>query len=170
MNANIQDFWKRWFSNLLTNNLRGILAEYLVASSLWVTQQPRVEWDAYDVISPEWITIEVKSSAYVQWWEQKKPSKISFSIRETRLYNEESQQRDLLLKRQSDVYVFCLLAHQDKETINPLNLDQWDIYVLPTAVLNEQCTTQKTISLNKLIALWAIKTSYWELYNTIKAL
>jgi hypothetical protein len=28
-------------------------------------------------------------------------------------------------KRQADVYVFALLAHEDRTTIDPLDLDQW---------------------------------------------
>jgi hypothetical protein len=28
-------------------------------------------------------------------------------------------------QRQADVYVFALLKHQDKRSLDPLNLDQW---------------------------------------------
>jgi hypothetical protein len=29
------------------------------------------------------------------------------------------------IKRHADVYVFALLAHTDKATVDPLSLDQW---------------------------------------------
>jgi hypothetical protein len=30
------------------------------------------------------------------------------------------------------LYVFCLLAHKDKSTLDPLNMDQWQFFVLAT--------------------------------------
>jgi hypothetical protein len=58
-----------------------------------------------------------------------------------------------VVERQSDFYIFCILKHQDKRTVNPLNLNQWLFYLLPTQILNEQKPTQKTISLNSLLKL-----------------
>ena len=60
------------------NNTRGYLAEFLVANAVGAFG-PRIEWDAYDIITPEGIRIEVKSSAYLQAWKQAGPSKIVFS-------------------------------------------------------------------------------------------
>ena len=53
-------------------------------------------------------------------------------------------------KRQADVYVFALLAHKDKLTINPMNLDQWKFYVLSTAELDRHFNNQKRLSLSGL--------------------
>ena len=39
-------------------------------------------------------------------------------------------------RRHAQVYVFALLARTDKATVDPLDLDQWAFYVLPTAVLD----------------------------------
>ena len=57
--------------------------------------------------------------------------------------------------RHSDVYVFCVYTHRDQDTINPLDLSQWEFHVLPTKTLNAQAPTQKTITLSSLINRFA---------------
>ena len=52
-------------------------------------------------------------------------------------------------KRQSDVYVFCLLSQQVKADINPLDLEQWEFYVVPTAVLDKELGDAQSISLSR---------------------
>lgn len=168
LNFKVKDFWGRGFSQLVTNNLRGILAEYIVASDIGITQTPREEWDAYDLITDDKIKIEIKSVSYLQSWKQEKFSSISFSIRPTYGYDPETNERDQELKRQSDIYIFCLLAHKDQATLNPLDLDQWIFYLAPTKLLNKKVGNQKNISLKKLQEIWAQKTSYWKIYPTIK--
>ncbi|MDM5312633.1 hypothetical protein [Peribacillus frigoritolerans] len=61
----ILDFWQWGFSKILTNNLRGIFAEFLIGTALGCLNQLRVEWDAYDLVY-KGMKIEVKSSAYIQ--------------------------------------------------------------------------------------------------------
>lgn len=53
---------------------------------------------------------------------------------------------------QADIYVFALLAHRIKLTIDPLDLDQWKFYVLPTSVLDAR-GSQGSISLRTLETL-----------------
>ncbi len=168
LNFKVKDFWGRGFSQLVTNNLRGILAEYIVASDIGITQTPREEWDAYDLITDDKIKIEIKSASYLQSWQQKKFSSISFSIRPTYGYDPETKEPDQELKRQSDIYVFCLLAHKDQATLDPLDLDQWIFYLAPTELLNKKVGNQKSITLKRLQEIWAQKTSYWKIYPTIK--
>lgn len=170
LSIKVKDFWWRWFSQLVTNNLRGILAEYIVASDIGITEKTREERDAYDLITSEKIKIEIKSASYIQSREQKKLSSISFSIRPTYWYSTEKNKREEIIKRQSDIYIFCLLAHQNQETLNPLEMNQRDFYILPTKVLEQKVPTQKTISLQKLQKIWAKKTYYGEIYNNIKLL
>lgn len=69
----------------MDNTARGTLAEFLVATALkgHVRDQPRVEWDAYDLVARiggRALTIEVKSSAKVQSWRQTKHSAVQFGI------------------------------------------------------------------------------------------
>jgi hypothetical protein len=49
--------------------------------------------------------------------------------------------------------VFALLAHQEQATLDPLDLDQWEFYVLPTAVLDARERSQHSITLPSLKAL-----------------
>ena len=70
--------------------------------------------------------------------------------------------------RQADVYVFCLLQHKDQETIDPLNLDQWEFYVLATETLDVKLGSQKTITLSSLRQLNPITVQYEGLSAAIK--
>lgn len=46
-------FWKWAFSDFLSNTLRGVLAEFIVATALGCAHRPRTEWDAYDLVADE---------------------------------------------------------------------------------------------------------------------
>lgn len=59
----VLDFWRFALSDFKMNNVRGYLAEFLVARAIGAAG-PRVEWDAYDVVAPDGTTIEVKASAW----------------------------------------------------------------------------------------------------------
>ena len=62
------------------------------------------------------------------------------------------------MRRQADVYVFALenCTIQDMVNPNPLDLSQWEFYVLPTSKLNER-GAQANIKLPQLVALGARK-------------
>lgn len=139
------DYWRWSRSDLINNTERGVLAEYIVAIALKMDSGVREAWGAHD-LTLGGTKIEVKSSAYIQSWGQKRPSRISFGIRPTRAWDAETDQLDDKQKRQADVYVFCLLAHRDQTTVNPLELAQWEFYVLSTDALSS-LGDQKTVSL-----------------------
>ena len=42
---------------------------------------------------------------------------------------------------------------ETRETSNPLVLDNWDFYVVPTSVINKKSKDNKTISLNRIRSL-----------------
>ncbi|MEB3103930.1 hypothetical protein [Ferviditalea candida] len=165
----LRDFWAWAYSDLIGNTERGRLAEFIVAMALGITEGISVSWDKYDLLSKEGIRIEVKTSAYLQSWSQQNLSKISFGIQPTYGWDSIANEYDTEQKRQSDVYVFCVLKHIDQATLNPLDLSQWEFYVLSTATLNKAVLGQKTISLNKLLNIGAKKCEYAKLYETIKS-
>jgi hypothetical protein len=145
------DFWQWSVSDLVSNATRDRLAEYLVAKALGIsTADVRDEWAAYDLITPSGIRVEVKSAAYLQAWHQKKLSAITFSTRSTRAWDAETGKLSEVSARQADVYVFALLAHRNKATLDPLDVAQWLFYALPTAVLNARSGSQNTIGLKRL--------------------
>lgn len=162
-------FWQWSSSNLISNSLRGILAEYIVASTVGCNTGVRTEWDAYDLKTETGIRIEVKSAAYLQSWSQKKLSSISFSVRPTHGWDAESNSRSKTKIRASHVYVFCVLKHEEKQSVNPLNMDQWDFYCINTTKLNNEIGEQKSISLSRLLSLAPKKSSYCQLAETIKS-
>ena len=49
------------------------------------------------------------------------------------------------------MYVFCLLKGKDRESIDPLDVEQWEFYVLSTSELDRIVPTQKTIRLGPLL-------------------
>lgn len=160
----ILDFWSWGFSNLLTNNLRGVFAEFIVGSALGVLDQPRIEWDAFDLIYKE-KKIEVKSSAFVQAWHTTKYSNIVFNIGAKKSYDYTINKYSEIAVRNADIYVFCLLKEKDIKIIDPLNMNQWDFYIIKTQILNELFPIQKTLSLKSLEQL-----SQPISYNKIKEL
>lgn len=169
LSINLLSFWQWSGSELLDNTLRGVLAEFIVASKLNCIQSTRQEWDAYDLITEDGIKVEVKSSAYLQSWQQKQFSSISFGVRPTRGWDAKTNVTSEAQKRHSDVYVFSLLKHKDKSTVNPLNLSQWTFYVVPTLKLDKELKPmQKNISLSKLTQLSPTEVSYETLDEAIK--
>jgi hypothetical protein len=150
---NVLSFWQWSASDLVGNALRGILAEYLVAQALGAAQSVREEWASYDLQTPEGITVEVKSAAYIQSWHQERLSPIVFSCPKTRAWDPQTGGHEEEARRQARVYVFALLAHHEQATLDPLDLDQWEFYVVPTAVLDARERSQHSITLNSLKAL-----------------
>ena len=56
----------------MTNTERGAFAEFLVAIALEVPLTGiREAWSTIDLTTPEGITVQVRSAAYVQSWYQK---------------------------------------------------------------------------------------------------
>ena len=135
----LRDFWSWGFSDLLDNTLRGSYAEFIVAAALGIDlSEARVNWEPWDLTFRDSIRVEVKSCSYLQAWEQTRPSDIKFSIRPairwTATGGWAGEQR-----RQSDVYVFCLFTEKDPAVADPMRLDSWAFYVLPTRVLDGHC-------------------------------
>src|SRR5690606_17504853 len=135
----IKDFWAWSASDIMSNTTRSRFAEFIVATATNVDLGiPRQEWESYDLLTTEGIKIEVKSSAYIQAWHQKKLSTITFSIKPARYWNSLNGEQESIAKRHADIYVMCLLKNIDQNTINPLDMDQWDFYVLSKQELRSE--------------------------------
>ncbi len=159
LDFSLVDFWQWSASDLLNNVTRGHLAEFIVARALGAADGVRIVWAAYDLLLPvaggRELKIEVKSAAYLQGWEQDQLSRIQFDIRKTKLLDQNTSRYAGTAKRQSDVYVFALLKHQDRPTVNPLDLSQWDFYVVPTTTLDQEMPAAQSLSLPALKKLTA---------------
>jgi len=166
-NAKLIDFWQWSGSDLLGNTARGILAEFIVAMAIDQHAGVRDAWSPYDLETEDGIKIKVKSSGYIQSWQQKDYSKIIFGIAPTRAWNPETIQLDDEPKRQADIYVFALIKHMDAKTIDPLNLDQWVFYVVSAKVLNNSLPNSKSVSLKKLKSIDNIECTFDKLHHSI---
>ena len=151
--ATANDFWQWSASDLLSNTLRGTLAEYIVARDLGVASGVREEWRAYDLQTPEGIKVEVKASSYWQSWGQTRPSVIEFDIARKLPWDPVTGEYGPEKVRSADVYVFCVLGEPSNEQPDPLDLDQWAFLALATEVFDRRVDNQKTIRLNPLRAL-----------------
>lgn len=147
----LSDFWCWSASDLLSNTLRGVLAEFLVAHALGISaEQVRDPWGAFDLQTTDGIKIEVKSAAYLQSWAQKKQSSIVFNVPKTRAWDPDTNELERESRRQAHVYVFALLSHRQKATIDPLDITHWEFYVLSRAVLDSRQRSQHSITLRTL--------------------
>ena len=147
----LMDFWQWSVSDIVSNATRGRFAEFIIATAIGSDLKTvRDEWQAFDLETKDNIKIEVKSAAYLQSWFQKKLSSISFSIKPSRHWDNTTNIQAKTSKRHGDIYVFCLLKHMDKATIDPLNLDQWEFYVLATRQIDNYKRSQHSITLKSL--------------------
>ena len=139
------NFWRWLGSNLLVNTTRCVLAEFLVASSLGLVKEPRNNWDSYDIELKPNVRIEVKSAAKYQAWKQRKVSRNEFGIQKRKKWNSKTGEYLDEQTREAHIYVFCVFSK-----IGPLNLDDWEFYVLLSERINERCGDQSKISLTSL--------------------
>jgi hypothetical protein len=151
--STLSEFWQWSASDLISNVTRGRLAEFIVAKALGVADDMRREWDAFDLKTLSGVPLEVKSCAYVQSWKQTKLSSIVFQIPKTRAWDPNTGIYDVVSRRQAEIYIFALLAHQEGATLDPLNLDQWHFYAVLTSILNERTESQNSIALKSLKTL-----------------
>lgn len=156
-NVTILDFWKWAFSNLQMNNVRGIFAEWLVAKLLCIPLDIRDSWQEWDLITPSGVKIEVKTSAYLQSWEQVKPSRIVFNgLKGRKLYSSTSKYAHTATYN-ADMYVFCVQIEKDPVKWNALDIDQWKFYLLSKEEMER--LNQKSISLNPLTKICPAMTA-----------
>ena len=169
LDFDLLSFWRWSASDLVSNTTRGIVAEYIVARALGLAESDvRDGWAAFDLETASGIKVEVKSAAYVQSWHQERLSPITFTTPKTRAWDADTNVQSREVKRHADVYVFALLAQTDKTTIDPLNLDQWRFYVLPTAILDERTRSQHSITLKSLEKLCSEAITYAELLKAVE--
>lgn len=166
----LRSFWSWCVSDLVSNATRGILAEYIVARALNAEPKHiRDEWAAHDLVTPDGVKVEVKSAAYLQSWKQQELSSIGFGIGKTQAWDARSGKFEPGSRRQADIYVFALLEHHDKSTVDPMDASQWSFYVVRTAELDSKLPNQERISLTPLKLLAKPPVKYSELRDAVSA-
>lgn len=162
-----KDFWQFHFSNIY--DLQDKIAEFIVAKALGINEAQNVEyWTLWD-ISYRGKRIEVKETSYYHSFNAEgKVSNIrTFSIAKANGAYDAQVSGNTDFCRQNDVYVFCLNKGDTKASAYPLNLDNWDFFVVPTSFLNENCENQKTISLNRIKSFGFKALTYGEIKGEV---
>ena len=164
------DFWKYQYSNIY--DMQEYIAEFIVGKALGIDEpMNRDGWTLWD-IDYGGKRIEVKQTSYYHSWQEKIANgkisqKRTFSITPAFTRYKDSTTS---YERQNDIYVFCLNTGINETESYPLDMANWEFYVVPTSVINENCTpAQKSISLGKVRKL-APLTKYEELKNVIDSI
>ncbi|MBE0684612.1 MAG: hypothetical protein IH585_01295 [Anaerolineaceae bacterium] len=147
-NFSIGNFWQWAYSDLQQNNIRGILAEFIVAKALNITLSVRDTWDDYDLKTPDSIKIEIKSGAYLQSLEQAELSNIVFTGLCGQAWDAENGCRGGDAQFRADIYIFAVQTSKTHDEFNQLDLTQWEFYLLPQKELKNRGA--KSISLTAL--------------------
>jgi hypothetical protein len=162
--ARLRDFWAWAYSDLRANTVRPMLAEYLVARAVGADLRPRVEWDSYDVLTPHGLRLEVKSSAYLQAWEQPRLSAITFGGLRARVWTDDG--REVEQTYNADGYVFAVQTATEHAAYDALDLDQWSFWVLPAAAV--AATGQRSLRLSVVREMAGPPVGYAELAQRIR--
>ena len=147
MGCTMKDFWQFQFSNIW--DMQEEVAEFIVAKALGLdVPHNKNGWTLWDIMY-KGKRIEVKETAYYHSWRTDgKVSQVrTFGIDKayTRYKDPTSE-----FKRQNDIYVFCLNTGVTKEESNPMVLNNWRFWVVPTETINGLCGDQKRFSLGRL--------------------
>ena len=165
LDITVLDFWRFSYSDL-NSDPRDYLAEFLVSKALGINIPYNKEaWTLFDILYNN-TRIEVKCTGYYQTWrtDGKVCGNRCFSIKPAHDNVKNT------FERQNDIYVFCLLLGNTREEANPLNLNNWEFYIVPTSVINEKCKDGKSISLNRIKKLGYNALSYSDIKNEIDAI
>ncbi len=141
----VGDFWQWAFSDLRTNIVRGILAEFLVAQAVGDPSPLRQAWDNWDVTTTSGVKVEVKSSAYLQSWRQRKLSSIVFTGLTGRAWSADTNEFATERSLRADVYVFAMHICREPDQYDPLRIEDWRFRVMSAPQLAEHNVRSVTL-------------------------
>ena len=156
VNRSVDDF-RRWvLSDWESPTTRALLAEYYVRCATGADSEPAGEWEYVDIILKDDTTIEVKCTAYLQpaGGAGLKRTNPGFDIEKKKYaWNTKSWQWEAessAPRRRADCYVLCLENMKEPEAYNPLNLTQWEFFVVSKSRIDEMFGDQKTVTVGRL--------------------
>ncbi len=160
------DFWRWHATHLMSNITRGHLAEFIVANALGIhVSGPLPEWESHDLLFED-KRIEIKASAYIQEWNQAVNTNPRFSIRPARRWDDSVGYSDKA-QRNSDMYIFCVLAETDRSAVDPLLLDKWEFYPVLTSVLDAMLGAQKSVGMGTICRMCPAPFDYASLRDAV---
>jgi hypothetical protein len=92
----------------------------------------------------------VKSAAFLQSWQQNRPSRFVFDISLKKAWYADTNTSSSEPIRAADCYIFCLYPETDHENANILDIPSWQFFVLSKEAIDQEFKEQKTVSLKRL--------------------
>lgn len=139
LQATVADFWRWAFSDLRDNTTRDVLAELLFVRPLGDQRGVRVAWDNFDALAPDGIPIEVKCSAYLQSWTQKRYSELTFGRLSAHAYDMTPNEYSPEARVRADVFVFAVQTQRDPQAYDMLDVERWwEFWVVSGDVTRER--------------------------------
>lgn len=177
------DFWKFECSNVY--DLQDEVSEFIVTSALGLTKAfNKDSWTRWDISYPyknDIVKIEVKTTSYYHSWQTEKSEikeQRAFGIAKSNSkYDERAKvlagemdkvSGENVLERPSDLYVFCLNTGRNRKDAFPLEMKNWEFYIVSTAYINSTFKEQKSVSLTRLKKLGIKPVPYSEIKNTVE--
>jgi len=141
------DFWRWGYSDLVSNDVRSVFAEYLVGTALGVTDSTRISWAKFD-LTYQGRGIEVKATGDHQSWGASvgRPRRV-WGIGPTRGWDPATNRYADEPRRSACAYVFAHWRGADDAPLGPLDVGSWVFYVVATPVLDERFREAKSLSL-----------------------
>lgn len=150
MSENLIEFWRWAYSDMRSNTVRPLVAEFLVGKALGCLDTGgRREWAAWDH-KYRGARIEVKSSGRVQCWSTAAKSRTVFGISAAKNAWCAEQEKYIGPGRHADIYVFAVNTQIDPKLAELFDERDWVFYVLPVSEIEEKFACQKTVSLSVL--------------------
>lgn len=138
LDASVVDFWRWAFSDLRDNTTRGVLAEFLVAKAVGDDRGLRIGWDNFDAQAPDGTTIEVKCSAFLQSWTQRRHSELVFGRLSAREFDANRNEYSVDPRVRADVFVFAVQTQRDPAAYDMLDLSHWEFWVVAADRIRER--------------------------------
>ena len=152
---NVLDLWRFQFSNL--PDMEGRVGEFIVAMALKKEKPDNNNGWTYWDIDYRGKRIEVKTTSYYKPYRgDNNYSEVrTFGIQKAypnedgsaQIYSNVNKTKEKV--RNNDIYVFVLNNGKTKKDSDPLKLENWEFYVIPTVFIDEEFGDNKTISLSK---------------------
>jgi hypothetical protein len=138
LDATVADFWRWAFSDLRDNTTRGILAEFLVARAVGDQRTMRIGWDNFDAQAPDGTTIEVKCSAFLQSWAQKRHSELVFGRLSAREFDAVRNEYSVDVRVRADVFVFAVQTQREPAAYDMLDISHWEFWVVSASIIRQR--------------------------------
>ena len=162
------DFWRWAYSDLVSNDVRGVFAEFIVGNALGALNEPRTSWAAWDLTYGA-ARIEVKATGDVQAWAPTgRTPRPSWSIGRRLGWDAQANTTTSEPLRSAHLYVLCHWRGTDPSPLNPASIEPWDFYVVPTRILNDKYSDRKTMSMSLLGQLLDDGDATAAKYSTLK--